>query len=134
MPSASGARAGRASRRVRGLRNPCPFRADLHAPAHFGKVVCAFQRDSRVATSEVRAQDERMTYRIALLVMTLAVGCGDDADPVDPPVDITRGSWDPSFSIAGVGGHDGVPPTVFDFATDVDGSVLAAGRFEWFGG
>lgn len=43
-------------------------------------------------------------------------------------------SWDDRFTISGFTGHDGVAPAVHDFAIDVDGSVVAAGRFQGFEG
>jgi hypothetical protein len=44
------------------------------------------------------------------------------------------GSWDSRFTIAGVTGHDGITPTVYDFALEPDGSVLATGRFAYHEG
>lgn len=43
-------------------------------------------------------------------------------------------SWDDRFTISGFTGHDGVAPAAHDFAIDVDGSVVAAGRFQGFEG
>jgi hypothetical protein len=43
------------------------------------------------------------------------------------------GSWDPRFTIAGFTGHDGIAPTVYDFARDVDGSIVATGAFGYLG-
>jgi hypothetical protein len=45
---------------------------------------------------------------------------------------LEKGSWDPRFTIAGLTSHDGIAPSVFDFARDTDGSIVAAGRFAWF--
>lgn len=42
------------------------------------------------------------------------------------------GAWDRRFTISGFTGHDGIAPGVFDFARDIDGSMLATGRFSWF--
>jgi hypothetical protein len=44
------------------------------------------------------------------------------------------GSWDRRFTISGFTGHDGIAPAVHDFAVAPDGSVIAAGRFQWFEG
>lgn len=43
------------------------------------------------------------------------------------------GAWDPRFTIAGFTGPDGHAPTVYDFARDIDGSIVAAGEFRTFG-
>ncbi|RYZ09889.1 MAG: hypothetical protein EOO73_03130 [Myxococcales bacterium] len=43
-------------------------------------------------------------------------------------------AWDPRFTIAGVTGHDGITPTIHDFAIEPDGAVLAAGRFAYHEG
>lgn len=48
--------------------------------------------------------------------------------------DLDHGSWDDRFTIPGFTGHDGIAPTVHDFARAPDGSVIAAGRFQWFEG
>src|SRR5688572_30078901 len=53
-------------------------------------------------------------------------GCGEAS--VDALAD---GSWDPRFTIAGVTGHDGITPIVYDFALDPDGGVFATGRFAY---
>jgi len=45
---------------------------------------------------------------------------------------LANGSWDPRFTIAGVTGHDGITPIVYDFALDPDGGVLATGRFAYY--
>jgi hypothetical protein len=47
--------------------------------------------------------------------------------------DLLTGSWDPRFTIAGFTGPDGPAPTVYQFARDVDGSILAAGSFGYLG-
>lgn len=47
---------------------------------------------------------------------------------------LTDAAWDPRFTIAGLSGHDGITPTVYDFAVDADGSVLATGRFAYYQG
>lgn len=47
---------------------------------------------------------------------------------------LANGAWDPRFTIAGVTGHDGITPTVYDFVTAPDGSVLATGRFAYYEG
>jgi hypothetical protein len=46
---------------------------------------------------------------------------------------IEDSAWDTRFTLAGIAGPDGDAPHVADFARDVDGSVLAAGRFRWLG-
>ncbi len=43
------------------------------------------------------------------------------------------GAWDPRFTIAGFTGPDGHAPTVYDFARDTDGSIVAAGEFRYAG-
>jgi hypothetical protein len=43
------------------------------------------------------------------------------------------GTWDPRFTIAGFTGPDGHAPTVYDFARDIDGSIVAAGEFRYVG-
>ncbi|APR80203.1 putative autotransporter protein [Minicystis rosea] len=48
--------------------------------------------------------------------------------------DLDHGDWDHRFTIAGLTGHDGLAPTVHDFAREPDGSVIATGRFQWFEG
>ncbi len=52
--------------------------------------------------------------------------CGDAASVGA----LERGAWDDRFTIGGVASQLGTAPVVFDFATDVDGSVIAAGRFD----
>ncbi|HEX3763476.1 MAG TPA: hypothetical protein VHW23_32495, partial [Kofleriaceae bacterium] len=47
-----------------------------------------------------------------------------------PPI---AGAWDPRFTIAGFTGPDGHAPTVYDFARDIDGSIVAAGEFHYVG-
>ncbi|MDI3285772.1 hypothetical protein [Polyangium sp. 15x6] len=49
-------------------------------------------------------------------------------------VDLDAGDWDRRFTIAGLTGHDGFAPAVHDFAREPDGSVIAAGRFQWHEG
>lgn len=44
---------------------------------------------------------------------------------------LSAGVWDRRFTIAGMTGHDGITPSVYDFAVESDGSVLAAGRFAY---
>ena len=43
------------------------------------------------------------------------------------------GAWDPSFTVAGLAGHDGLGPGVYDLALEPDGGLVAAGRFEYLG-
>jgi beta-propeller uncharacterized protein DUF5122 len=100
------------------------------------------------------------TLRLSLLTALLALAaCGDDNPSATPDAgpggadaatadagapaaacgsDLTvaaidDGSWDERFTIAGLTGHDGRAPTVYDFARDVDGSLLVAGEFQWIG-
>jgi hypothetical protein len=54
-------------------------------------------------------------------------------DPGFTSADLGTATWDTRFTISGFTGHDGLAPTVYDFATDVDGSLLATGRFQWLG-
>ncbi len=96
-----------------------------------------------------------MLYRRVLLITALVtpVGCGDNVEPVSPdgggvPPDggevvcsleldapaLSGGTWDPRFTIPGFSGPDGLAPMVYDFARDVDGSIVAAGRFSYLGG
>ncbi|MES2642651.1 MAG: hypothetical protein V4850_24420 [Myxococcota bacterium] len=53
--------------------------------------------------------------------------------PAFDAADLTGGTWDPRFTVAGFTGHDGLAPSVYDFAVDVDGSLVATGRFQWLG-
>jgi len=46
---------------------------------------------------------------------------------------LDQGSWDTRFTVAGLTGHDGVAPIVYDFARDADGSLVATGQFQWIG-
>src|SRR5262245_20407070 len=95
---------------------------------------------------------------MTIVTLVTAVACGDDTDVITPPPgtggsgggggdrggappcdhvgvgDIDGGSWDARFTLAGLSGHDGIAPAVHDFALAPDGSVLAAGRFQWFEG
>jgi hypothetical protein len=41
------------------------------------------------------------------------------------------GVWDRRFTIPGMTGHDGITPSVYDFAFEPDGGVLATGRFAY---
>ena len=54
-------------------------------------------------------------------------GCGEAS--VDA---LANGVWDPRFTIAGVTGHDGITPIVYDFALDADGAGLATVRFAFY--
>lgn len=92
-----------------------------------------------------------MLYRTALAYAFLATAasCGDNrgAGPDAQPPDgggqtcgseveanaLASGSWDRRFTIPGFTGHDGSAPAVYDFARDVDGSLIAAGKFEYVG-
>jgi hypothetical protein len=47
---------------------------------------------------------------------------------------LSGGSWDPRFTVPGLSGHDGITPTVYDFALEPDGGVLAVGRFAYHEG
>jgi hypothetical protein len=93
---------------------------------------------------------------LAITLIAALSGCGDDhkmmATPdggmpdgggsgsgatcsldVDPGV-IDGGTWDTRFTVSGFTGPDGHSPTVYDFARDVDGSIVAAGEFHYLGG
>jgi hypothetical protein len=87
-------------------------------------------------------------YRATSIALLLLTACGDDgtAPPPDAGVepvtrcgddvavaDLATGIWDPRFTIAGFSGHDGIAPTVHDFAIDADGALVATGRFQWIG-
>lgn len=104
------------------------------------------------------------SFLVSLAFGLLMGACGDDVDPsdggggsgseggggeapggggsgsepavcdLDAGTDLDSGAWDERFTIAGVSGHDGIAPAVHDFAVDVDGSVVAAGRFQYFEG
>jgi hypothetical protein len=50
---------------------------------------------------------------------------------LDLDADSLVGAWDPRFTIAGFTGPDGHSPTAYDFARDVDGSLLVAGEFRY---
>jgi hypothetical protein len=100
-----------------------------------------------------------MQYQLALLA-ALAAACGDnhgttpdagpdagagpDASAPDAAApaacrsglaagDLASGSWDRRFTVPGVAGMDGIAPTMFDFARDVDGSIVAAGKLDYLG-
>jgi hypothetical protein len=97
-----------------------------------------------------------MMYPRVLVITALAalVGCGDNhkvlpdggmpggdgsgsAAVCSLDVDSTAlasGTWDTRFTIPGFTGPDGHAPTVYDFARDVDGSIIAAGQFHYLGG
>lgn len=93
----------------------------------------------------------QMQYRSVLFVAVLA-SCGDNRVPPGepPPPDgppnegavcraelqspALRGDWDARFTVAGFTGPDGHSPTLYDFARDVDGSIIAAGEFRYVGG
>ncbi|NUP10657.1 MAG: hypothetical protein HOW73_31825 [Polyangiaceae bacterium] len=60
----------------------------------------------------------------------LAPQCASDVGLAD----LESGQWDERFTIAGFTGHDGIAPMVYDFARDTDGSIVAAGRFQWLEG
>jgi hypothetical protein len=47
--------------------------------------------------------------------------------------DLASGAWDPRFTVPGVAGMDGIAPTLFDFARDLDGSIVAAGKLDYLG-
>src|SRR5688572_14010338 len=47
--------------------------------------------------------------------------------------DLAGGAWDRRFTVPGVAGMDGIAPTVFDFARDLDGSIVAAGKLDYLG-
>jgi hypothetical protein len=49
-------------------------------------------------------------------------------------VDLTGGSWDGQFTVAGFSSRYGIAPAVYDFARDTDGSLVVAGRFDAFAG
>lgn len=93
-----------------------------------------------------------MLYRHVLFVVALAApfGCGDnlaqsppDGRPPDgggnactlevDPAALATGTWDPRFTVPGFAGEDGLAPAVYDFARDVDGSIVAAGTFDYLG-
>ena len=90
----------------------------------------------------------QMPYRSVFVALALSASCGDnhavppDAGPPDGDVPACRldldvaslaGTWDPRFTIAGLTGLDGHAPTLYDFARDVDGSLVAAGEFRYLG-
>jgi hypothetical protein len=59
----------------------------------------------------------------------VSAGCPAELDPEQ----LDQGAWDPRFTIAGFAGHDGLAPIVYDLDRDVDGSLVAAGTFQWLG-
>src|ERR1051325_7333432 len=100
----------------------------------------------------------QMLYRACMIVVALAAARGDghkkppDSGPPGPgggsdagsdgggsvcsvALDAASlsGSWDTRFTIAGLTGPDGLAPIVYDFARDTDGSIVAAGKFGYFG-
>lgn len=70
---------------------------------------------------ETRVEEERETTQSR---------CG----PADLPKALESGRWDPDFTVAGFTGHDGFMPQVMDVATDAEGRLLVAGRFQWVEG
>jgi hypothetical protein len=58
------------------------------------------------------------------------LGCGEAVGVTD----LEGGSWDDRFTIAGFSSRYGIAPAVYDFARDTDGSLIAAGRFDFVGG
>ncbi|HEY0136754.1 MAG TPA: hypothetical protein VGB85_21880 [Nannocystis sp.] len=69
---------------------------------------------------------------------------GDDSTTGDPaPVAcnalplpdalVDGGAWDPTLTIAGFAGADGLNPGVHDFARDAEGHTLAVGYFQYLG-
>ncbi|MEJ7731800.1 MAG: hypothetical protein WKG00_21640 [Polyangiaceae bacterium] len=67
-----------------------------------------------------------------------AGGAGGAVPPLPCTPDALPGAladarWDTRFTVAGVAGPDGDAPHVADFARDLDGTVLATGRFRWLG-
>lgn len=98
-----------------------------------------------------------MRYQLAVATwMVLAGGCGDNnkaqPDGGSPPdgngsgsgsaacslslgaSELDGGAYDKRFTVQGFTGFDGHAPTVYDFAHDVDGSLVAAGEFRYVGG
>ena len=92
----------------------------------------------------------QMQYRSVWLALAV-MACGDQRglspDGGSPPPDggsqvcrldlaatALTGSWDPRFTVPGLLGPDGHAPTLYDFARDVDGSIVAAGEFHYLGG
>jgi hypothetical protein len=135
----------------------------MHAGIHLGKGVCAFRHESALVVVGTALYAGSMLQRtslvLAILTAALTVAaCGDDeagddvvgddtggddtgGDDTGPAcvgdqqlADISEGTWDDRFTIAGVTGHDGIAPAIYDFAQAPDGSILAAGRFQWFEG
>src|SRR4051812_43518591 len=93
----------------------------------------------------------QMLYRSCMIVVALTAACGDghkappdsgapggsdgggDVCSVALDAASLSGSWDPRFTIAGFTGPDGLAPIVYDFAADIDGSIVAAGKFGYVG-
>lgn len=76
------------------------------------------------------------TYLLSSVFAIAAVAVapsGASAQP-DAATSALSGSWDPRFTIPGFLGPDGHAPTVYDFARDVDGSIVAVGEFRYLGG
>lgn len=92
----------------------------------------------------------QMLYRSCIVLAAAAVACGDNHTPAPGGPDggsdggggtcslaldaaSLAGSWDPRFTVAGFTGPDGLAPMVYDFARDIDGTTVAAGKFGYFG-
>jgi len=94
----------------------------------------------------------QMQYRSVCISIAVLCSCGDNHNPGNSPPDAApdggdgsqactlqldaaalAGSWDPRFTIPGFIGHDGHSPTLYDFARDIDGSIVAAGEFHYLG-
>jgi hypothetical protein len=90
--------------------------------------------------------------RLALFVLVVAASCGDNRSATPPPdgqpppdgngevcsldlsaAALTGGTWDTRFTYPGFTGPDGHAPTLYNFARDTDGSILAAGEFSYVG-
>lgn len=55
-----------------------------------------------------------------------------DAIPLSAEL-VNDGAWDLGLTIAGLAGHDGLGPGVYDFAIDATGRPIAVGRFQYAG-
>jgi len=94
----------------------------------------------------------QMQYRSVCMAIAVVCACGDnhklvpdgglpdtggngpEACGLQLDAASLSGSWDPRFTIPGFIGPDGHSPTLYDFARDVDGSIVAAGEFRYLGG
>ena len=75
-------------------------------------------------------------YTLSFLLCTASTALMAQAPPGPQTLERTlrTGEWSGNFTIAGFTGEDGFAPVVYDFAQRRDGTLLAAGMFQWSNG